>query len=225
MDKTRTYAEGCVAAHALDLIGDRWSLLVVRELMLGPRRFSQIRAGLPGVATNILTTRLEGLIQAAVVRRTREGGYALTAAGLDLRGVIDALCRWGARQPGHDPRQWISPAALMQSMRCFCDRARVPAEGLTAGFDMGDDGFVVAVTPGDYRITRDDPGEQALCFAGRSNMLAAAMYGPVTVPQAVACGMITVAGDHPAAQRFVDLFSLPSDGAVQLGAEVDQAFR
>ena len=89
-ENRKTYGEGCIAAHALDLIGDRWALLVVRELMLGPKRFGALRAGLPGVATNILTRRLEDLERVGIVRRrslpapASAPAYELAASGLAL---------------------------------------------------------------------------------------------------------------------------------------------
>ena len=118
-ENRKTYGEGCIAAHALDLIGDRWALLVVRELMLGPKRFGALRAGLPGVATNILTRRLEDLERAGIVRRrslpapASAPAYELAASGLALAPVLRELCRWGAAMPGHDPGLPISPTALM----------------------------------------------------------------------------------------------------------------
>ena len=98
---SRSYEEGCIAAHALDLVGDRWALLIVRELMLGPRRFGALRRGLPGISANILTRRLTGLEDAGLLlRRTLPppadlAVYELTAAGLALWPVLRALCLWG----------------------------------------------------------------------------------------------------------------------------------
>ena len=119
----RTYGEGCVAAHALDLIGDRWALLIVRELMLGPKRFGAIRAGVPGIATNMLAQRLvdmeaAGLLMQEVLPPPASIlAYRLTAAGEGLWPVIAALCQWGARQPGHDPRRFISPTGQSGSVQ------------------------------------------------------------------------------------------------------------
>src|SRR5690349_23072333 len=103
MATKRSYEDGCAAAHALDLIGERWALLVVRELVLGPKRFTDLRAGLPGISPNVLTQRLEELEAAAIVQRRKlpppasAWVYELTDWGLELESVIMALGRWGAR--------------------------------------------------------------------------------------------------------------------------------
>ncbi len=107
------YDEGCLAAHALNLIGDRWALLVVRELMFAPKRFQMIRAGMPGITASVLTGRLDQLKLAGVVDHDeRLGIYALTEAGQGLLPVLEALCRWALTVPGHDPTKFISPSAL-----------------------------------------------------------------------------------------------------------------
>ncbi len=92
----RSYGQLCAAAVALDVVGDRWSLLVVRELLEGPRRWTDLRAGLPGVAKNLLADRLRDLEAAGVLERTPEERYALTPRGEALRPVLDALVLWGA---------------------------------------------------------------------------------------------------------------------------------
>ncbi len=93
----RSYAEYCSVAKALDLVGDRWSLLIVRELLiLGGRRFGELQDGLPGIATNLLTERLRHLGEAGVVSRDEAGRYTLTSWGEMLAGPVYALARWGA---------------------------------------------------------------------------------------------------------------------------------
>lgn len=111
------YDEGCLAAHALNLIGDRWALLAVRELMFAPKRFQMLRAGMPGISASVLNGRLAQLHAAGIVRHdARLGIYALTDAGRGLLPVLEALCHWALTVPGHDPSRFISPSALMISM-------------------------------------------------------------------------------------------------------------
>lgn len=140
------YDEGCLAAHTLNLVGDRWALLVVRELMFAPKRFQMIRAGLPGITAGVLTGRLAQLQDAGVVSHdARSGLYALTDAGHGLLPVLQSLCRWALTVPGHDPRRFISPSALMISMGvCLQDHL---AQGTTslAGFDFGAEAFEMRV--------------------------------------------------------------------------------
>lgn len=99
----RTYDQYCALARALDHVGHRWTLLIVRELLLGPRRFTDLRAGLPGIANNLLADRLRQLQDDGLVTRRElpppaaSSVYELTDAGRDLRGAIEALIRWGGR--------------------------------------------------------------------------------------------------------------------------------
>lgn len=203
----RRYEEGCIAAHALDIIGDRWALLVVRELMLGAKRFAGLRAGLPGLSANILTRRLGDLEAAGVVARrmlpppASVQVYELTAAGLALWPVLAALCRWGAGMPGHDPRKFISPTALMLSMR-----AMVAPGGpeVTAGFALGAEAFTVRMGA-DYTVERAEMAVGNLVFEGSANAVAAAVYGPR--PLAEVAG-VRFTGDLTLGQAFVDRFSL-----------------
>lgn len=92
----KSYRQLCAAALALDVVGDRWTLLVVRELLDGPRRWTDLRAGLPGVAKNLLAQRLRELEHAGLVERDDDERYALTARGAGLQPVVDALVVWGA---------------------------------------------------------------------------------------------------------------------------------
>lgn len=209
---SRSYRQGCLAAHALDLIGDRWSLLIVRELMLGPRRFGAIAANIAGIASNMLTTRLDALEAGGVVARqilpppANVAVYALTPAGHGLVPVMDALCRWGASMPGHDPGLPISPTALMLSMRA---QIRPDARGsIEAGFQLNDEGFVVTVLDGRYSVVRADPPQTTLLLSGAPNNMAVAVYGPQPIADVAASGLIHVTGDLTQAQRLVDLFSL-----------------
>lgn len=211
MADRKTYGEGCLAAHALDLIGDRWALLVVRELMLGPKRFGLIRAGLPGIATNMLASRLEGLEAAGILaHRTLPVPasvpvYELTAHGLGLKPLLLELCRWGVGVPGHDPRLPISPTALMLSMQAML---RPAAGAFTAGFDLGAECFVAAVRDGRLDTRRDDPARAEMRFTGHPNNMASAIYGPAPLVQVAAQGRIGFTGDPGRGQAFVDLFRL-----------------
>src|SRR3954452_12867398 len=119
--RRRHYEDACAAAHALDLVGERWALLVMRELLLGPKRFSDLRASLPGISANVLTQRLESLEAAGVLGRRRLPPRAasqvndLTPGGYQSEPIFQALGRWAARSPTHDPRLPLSPVSLLLS--------------------------------------------------------------------------------------------------------------
>lgn len=208
----RSYDEGCLVSHALDLIGDRWALLVVRELLLGPKRFAGLRAGLPGLSANILTRRLAELEEAGVLTRGKLPPpasvqvYALTEAGEALWPVLRAFCRWAATMPGHDPRLFISPTALMLSMRAMVSPQGGPE--LTAGFAMAGETFLARMGQGSYSVARADALTGDLRFEGASNAMAAVVYGPSSLEASVVAGLVRFEGDPVLGQAFLDRFSL-----------------
>jgi DNA-binding HxlR family transcriptional regulator len=211
-DPRLRYDEGCLAAHALNVIGDRWALLVVRELMLQPKRFQAIRAGLPGITASVLTQRLTQLARAGVVEHAPElGAYALTESGRALRPVLVALCNWGSRHPGHDPRRFISPTALMISMTARIDRASARGRDLVAGMAAGREAFTLRLDlDGDLLVTPAlEPGRH-FTLSGDGNALARAVYGARPLAELARNGLVTLDGDAAAAQAFVDLFGLRS---------------
>lgn len=120
----RSYRQYCPVAHALDVIGDRWALLIVRDLFLGPKRFTDLREGLPGIGTNILTDRLKGLERSGIIgRRTlpppaASAVYELSAAGRELEETVVALARWGGRSLGsRRSDQSLSTESVMLALR------------------------------------------------------------------------------------------------------------
>ncbi len=203
------YDEGCLGAHALGAVGDRWALLVVRELMFQPKRFQMIRAGLPGVTASVLTQRLAQLAQAGVVTHDSVLGiYALTDLGRALHPMLRELCRWALLLPGHDPRKFISISALMISMSATVDAGRAAGSPLQAGFRCGHEGFQVSLSRGGLPVVQVSRAPQAdFVLEGSGNALAAAVYGPGPVAIASA-GLIGLRGDSAAAQAFTGLFSL-----------------
>src|SRR5688572_14865527 len=114
----RRYDDACGTAHALDLIGERWALLVMRELMLGPKRFSDLKVDLPGISANVLTQRLEGLEAAGLLIRRRLPSpasaqvYELTPWGYEAEPIVQSLGKWAARSPAHDPTLPISATSI-----------------------------------------------------------------------------------------------------------------
>ena len=203
------YDEGCLGAHALNTIGDRWALLVVRELMFAPKRFQMIRAGLPGITASVLTQRLGQLADAGVVDHDPALGiYALTEQGRALHPVLRELCRWALLLPGHDPMRHISVSALMISISATVDLAAAAGSGLVAGVISGPEQFRVTFDPAgapQVRAVRQAGGDFTL--QGSGNDLAFAIYGPGPVAMSMA-GRVALAGDRDAAQRFCGVFSL-----------------
>lgn len=203
------YDEGCAAAFALGVVGDRWALLVVRELMLAPKRFQAIRAGIPGVTPSVLSSRLDELTEAGLVDHDPAlGSYALTEAGRALRPILHELGRWGAGRPGHDPHKFLSPTALMLSLAVMVDHDAARRISGTVGFDLGGEKFEVSFDATGEPIqvaVRAASGDAV--FVGPANAVGGALYGPAPVSALVAAGALAVRGDMAAAQRFADAFA------------------
>ncbi|WP_323781019.1 winged helix-turn-helix transcriptional regulator [Leisingera sp.] len=203
------YDEGCLAAHALNLVGDRWALLVVRELMFTPKRFQMIRKGLPGITASVLTGRLEQLTAACVVdHEERLGIYALTDAGRGLLPVLEALCRWAMTVPGHDPSRFISPSALMISMGVNLMQDSAGGREALAGFDFGTEAFEMRLSRGQLQTTAVTSPEAPFVLSGTGNTLAAAVYSNSPLADLVSVGTVRTTGDIKAAEDFLSLFSL-----------------
>jgi DNA-binding HxlR family transcriptional regulator len=209
------YDDACGTAFALELIGERWSLLIVRELMFGGRRFSDLRAGLPGISAKVLTERLEGLERAGIVQRRQlpppasAQVYELTPWGYSSEGAIQELGRWAATSPDHDPTLPLSPASLMLSFRTMFDGARAGKLATTGAIRIGHERFVIKVAEGRLHAERGEADAPDFALAAPTAMpIAAAVYGKVPFDELAAAGLV-VEGDRAAALRYVDCFHLP----------------
>jgi DNA-binding HxlR family transcriptional regulator len=211
----RSYDDACGAAHALDLIGERWALLVMRELMFGPKRFSDLRADLPGISANVLTQRLERLEEIGALRRRRlpppaaSHVYELTPWGYEIEPALGVLGRWAARSPLHDPTLPLSSASLMLSFKTMFDASR--AKGLNAriGFRIGDETFLVHIHGGACDAARQSLDGADVIFAGPATAIAAAVYGGAPLAALEAKKSLAIEGDRALAERFTGLFPLP----------------
>ncbi|SIT16424.1 winged helix-turn-helix transcriptional regulator [Paracoccus saliphilus] len=207
----RWYDDACGTAFALELIGERWALLVVRELMFGPRRFGDLRASLNGISANVLTQRLAGLEQAGIVLRRKLPPpasvwvYELTPWGYESEEAIKVLGRWAVRSPAHDPTLPLSEASLMLSFRTMY------AGGIEAliGFRMGEEGFIAHANRNEIAIRRDEPEDVDLIFSGSPMAIASVVYGGRPISDAQASGDLLLEGSHSLAEDFVKLFPLP----------------
>jgi DNA-binding HxlR family transcriptional regulator len=210
----RWYDDACGSALGLELLGERWSLLIVRELMFGGRRFSELRGSLPGISANILTMRLEGLERVGVVqRRTLPPPasvqiYELTPWGYEAEVILRELGRWATRSPLHNPMLPLSAASLLMSFRTMYSPQRAKGAA-TIGFRFGADGFVVQFGPDGVLARRADPQGCALTVAVEPTTLAALVYGGRPVADAEAKGELTLTGDRKLFDRFLTWFPLP----------------
>lgn len=224
-ERRRHYDDACGAAHALELVGERWALLVMRELLLGPRRFGDLKASLPGISANVLTQRLEGLEAHGIVTRrrlpppARVQVYELTPWGYECEPIFQALGRWAARSPTHDPTLPLSPVSLLLSFRTMFDPARAAGERMALAFVFGDERFGVTVAEGRIAVGPRDAGDgkvserAAAVVAGPAPAVAAIVYGGQPLAAVEAAGIVTVTGDRDAFLRFAGWFPLPPKAA------------
>ena len=194
---------------ALELVGERWSLLIVRELMFGPRRFGELKAGLPGISPNVMTQRLEGMEAAGILTRRKLPPpasvqvYELTRLGYAAETAIKELGRWAAQSPLHDPTLPLSAASIMMSFRTMLSAERAAGLDVVIGFRFGDEHFRGHVAKGGIAVTRGEAEGASVTFAGTPMALAAVVYGGQPLD------ILSVEGDRALAARFTTLFPLP----------------
>ncbi|REE96216.1 winged helix-turn-helix transcriptional regulator [Thermomonospora umbrina] len=215
----RKYDEGCAVSHALDLIGERWALLVIRELLLGPKRFSDLRAGIPGASPDVLATRLRELTDAGVVHRrtlpppAASQVYELTDWGAGLEPVITHLGRWGSRSPSlrHDAEGSID--SLLLSLRSLFDPRA--ADGFNATITLVVEGrpFRVEIADGCFHLAGGAANDPAATLDTDRRTQAALLYGDRSIDDALRAGEATVTGDTAVVARFLRLFPLPAPAA------------
>ncbi len=214
MTKTRSYGEGCAAAHALDLVGERWALLVVRELLLGPKRFTDIRAGIPHASPNVLSQRLRDLEDALVVTRRKLPPpasvkvYELTDWGRDLEPVIIALGSWGVHSPAFPRDAGIGTTSIVLALRTMYDPSKL--KGFEGRFELriGEDRFRLAVTDGKFEAMRGEQSDADAVLTTNPDTLASLMGGR-PLSDAIAAGEIEIEGPVKKVERLISLFPLP----------------
>jgi DNA-binding HxlR family transcriptional regulator len=210
------YDDACGAAFALELIGERWSLLIMRELMFGSRRFTDLRAGLPAISAKVLTERLEGLERARVIQRRQlpppaaTQVYELTDWGYQLDETVLSLCRWALASPGHDHSLPLSGAALMMSLRALFDSSRARNWAVTGAIEIGGETYLAVVAAGLLTVTRgESAGAEFVIAVPDAGTMKRLVYGKAS-PDSLAGAGLVLTGDDETALRFIDLFHLPA---------------
>jgi len=217
MASKRTYADACGVSRALDVVGERWALLVVRELLLGPKRFTDIREGLPHLSPDVLAQRLRDLEQAQLVRRRRlpppaaSQVYELTPRGAALEPVLIALGRWGgANAPPPPDGVGMSLEAHIVSLRTLFDPHLAGDFRATLELRIGEHRFRADVADGRIDVRRGDAPIADATIDTDSGTLLALIHGRRELADAVRAGDIEIAGDERAVERFLGLFPLPA---------------
>ena len=215
MEVSRTYGEACAAAHALDLVGERWALLIVRELLFGPKRFSDLRTGLPTISPNRLTERLRELAQHGVVRRRKLGppsgawAYELTEWGRELEPVLIQLGSWGRRSPFRDLDAHISTDALMLALRGDFHPPAGEGWHATCVLRFGADEVVVRVAGRELEVSRGQLDNPDLVMDTDPRTFVALMTRRQTPEQAIEAGGLTMSGDATVFDRLLTALPRP----------------
>jgi DNA-binding HxlR family transcriptional regulator len=212
----RAYDDPCGVARALGAIGERWALLVVRELLHGPKRFADLSRGLPGMSQNVLSQRLRDLEQAGIVRRRGLGPpasirvYELTRLGHELRPVLLSLARWGSRLPLASSGE-LSVDALVLALQTTFDPGA--ADGLSACFELrfGDDRFAAGIADGVFEIERGSADRPHAVIDTDPGTLRAVVFAGRALDDAIGSGDLRLLGDRLAAERFAACFPRPAD--------------
>ncbi|HWA53561.1 MAG TPA: winged helix-turn-helix transcriptional regulator [Solirubrobacterales bacterium] len=216
MAKKRSYGEACRFAYALDVVGERWALLVVRELLLGPKRFTDLRTGLPHASSNILSERLRDLEQNGVIQRRKlpppaaSTVYELTEWGRELEPVVTKLGAWGARSPLPPDSEEIGPDSIVLALRSLFDPEAAGGIEGTYELRLGEERFRIKIADGDVELRRgaaEDPAAR-IAFADAPSF-AAVLAGQLPLDEAVASGAAQVEGSKQTAKRFLRLFPMP----------------
>lgn len=213
--RTRSYDQYCGVAHALELVGERWALLLVRDLLRGPKRFTELQRGLPRIPSNVLSARLKELEQAGIVRRRLlarpESGvvYELTDYGHELEDIVLRLGLWGARSLGEPrPADTVNADALLLGLRAaFRPEA---ARGVRASYELRLGEIVVHLRVDDGALeVAEGPLADADLALETDLTLRRLMTGELRPDEAIESEKVRVAGDRQLLERFVEIFHIP----------------
>ncbi|MBB5856031.1 winged helix-turn-helix transcriptional regulator [Amycolatopsis umgeniensis] len=214
----RTYGQFCGLARALEIIGERWSLLVIRDLVLGPKRYDELQQGLPKIPTSILSTRLNelerhGVVQRRVLSQLDAGVvYELTEYGNDLDQILLQLGLWGARSltdPAADDLFTLDAAILSLYTTFQPDAAR----GVECSFELhyGDQMIVHAVVEDGAMTAGEGPHpDPDIVIEPRGPVMLKLLNGELAAESALTCGAVAVKGDPARLELFTRLFHIPS---------------
>lgn len=209
----RVYGQYCGFARGLELVGERWALMIVRDLLVSPKRFSDLQRGLPGIPTNILTSRLKEMESAGIVQRrllARPNGvvYELTATGAALEPAVAALGRWGAKLLGQPrPHEVITVDSLVTALRTtFQPKA---AKDVTVSFELRMGEIVLHARVERGRLSAGPgPLPNADLSIATGPALRDLLAGELPAREALAKGLVKLRGPKRLLDRFVNLFKI-----------------
>src|SRR3954468_19847918 len=202
MARTRLHDDGCGIAHATELLGQRWALIVIRELLLGPKRFTDLRTGIPDISPNVLGQRLRELESAGIVRRRRlvppaaAQVYELTDWGRELQPAVLALGRWASHSPSFPAGVAMGPDSLVLALKTTFQPDK--ADGLDARYQLwlGEIPYEIRVRGGAFEAERGEAGSAGATIRTDPDELAGVVFGGKPFGKAVKSGKLEVEGDR-----------------------------
>jgi DNA-binding HxlR family transcriptional regulator len=229
----REYGQFCGLARALELVGSRWTLLIVRDLLMGPKRYTDLARGLPGIPTNVLSARLRELEDDGIVERGLEPRpatsvvYALTPFGLQLEEPVERLGLWGAQALGRPTSSdTFSVAALSIALRATFDPVAARGRDLVVDLRVDGDQLHVQVSDGQVSFPSQPPAEPTLVMTMAHHVFAELFGGYTDLDSAVASKRASLVGPKQEARRFFRIFHLPtSDSDSGSGQRATRASR
>ncbi len=216
---SKSYGQYCGVARALDVLGERWTLLVARELLMGPKRYTDLRDGLPGIATDLLTARLRTLQGAGLVRRRQlprpapATVYELTESGRRLAPALFALGQVGLSMLGPpEAGQELRPELIALSLRLSFRPSKLADLHESYQLEIDEEPFAITISRGKVDTAPGTIPSPAMTLATASGTLVAMLRRDVPPSDALADGRAQLDGDAPVLERFIDAFAYPTDG-------------
>ena len=225
----RSYGQFCGIARALDLVGERWAMLVVRDLILGPKRFTDLEQALPGIGTNVLSSRLKELERNGVIGRrvlpppAPATVYELTDYGRELEPILLGLGRWGLRSLGdRRPEQSLRTGWIGVALRAFSDPA--PSTGVRAAVDvcLDDGAFHIRLDDGSVDVRSGPAEDPALVIEGGNEAFLALLTGIATPDDLAATGELELTGDSNLVGVLLEVFRFPQPSAPSAAAHAGE---
>ena len=216
MPKKRSYADPCGVARALDLVGERWALLVVRDLLLGPKRFTDLRVSLPHIGPDVLSLRLRELEEAGLIVRdtlappAASRVYRLTPRGAALEPVVLELGRWGSQAPFPAAHGELSPDSLALALKTTFSPVAAGSLALTVALNVDGQLFAIRVADGQLALVRGTAERPDLTITAEAGALTSVLWHGQALDDAVRAGDISLVGARRNARRFLGVFVVPA---------------
>jgi DNA-binding HxlR family transcriptional regulator/putative sterol carrier protein len=213
--KKRTYNDLCGLSHALELVGERWAILILRELSYGPKRFTDIRSGLPGASPNVLSQRLRELEAHGIVgRRTlappaASKVYELTEWGRELEPTLRTLGRWAARSPHFPDSGHFSPSSLAMNLETMFLADQATGLDLTIGLRLGEESFQLRIAGGSLGVQSGEAVDPDAVIETDPMTLVGILYYGEELTTAEAAGTLRIDGKREVVADLPRLFELP----------------